>query len=402
MNHNSTVSITNPIQTHELMQEFGTKTNSYNKAIKNINSDVSIVGRFAFLKFENIKLTEFGSRAEDLLEIDPVTSIIKIGQFAELLAQQIAEKNGLNIKDIDKQYDLIQKLKENKLINPQQVSDFHLIRENRNKASHYPFEGDSQTAHTLLKYGENLALWYYQEFIKNSSSTPIRTASHPLIHEYQNTVTKLKTTITNYEAIKNESQSLPNTIIDLEDKKKNILTQINTLKNQAQQRQNQEKYQYEIQKQQLLERQKKLELKQIKIEIDISDLQGFEYNFEISTFIRKYTLDKARIESELIDLNQKIIAINSKIKFIQNYNVSEKTTLKKLLSDYDNIKFLIQKVSQPQYFDVQLEQQKKEIVLTLQNIELMMQRASKESIYLPCLPVSVFYTIDKYNLYQLS
>ncbi len=98
----------------------------------------------------------------------------------------------------------------------------------------------------------------------------------------------------------------------------------------------------------------------------------------------------------------KILAVNSFIDSTKNYNCSEKATLKKLLSDYDNIEFQIQELSQPQYYENQLQQKEKEIILALQNIELMMKEASKENICLPSLPASVFYTIDRYDLYQLS
>lgn len=136
--------------------------------------------------------------------------------------------------------------------------------------------------------------------------------------------------------------------------------------------------------------------------IDISDLSGFEDNFEISNYIKQYTLDKTRIESELAHLNQKLLAINSSILSIKKYNSSEKATFEKLFNNYDNIESQIQELSQPQYFEIQLEQQEQEIVLILKSLELMMQKAATENICLPSLPDSVLYTIDKYNLYQLS
>ena len=266
------------------------------------------------------------------------------------------------------------------------------------QAVHYRI-GDYPTALIQLKDAYNLGFRYYPQTHPEGDIPP---APNPLLLKYQKTVAQLKAVTTNYEFLKNQLHNLPNTIIDLQNKKENVNDQITTLKNKSQQRRNKEKYQYKSEKQQLLEHKRKLELEQIKIEIEISDLQGFECNFEISTFIREYKLDKAKIESELAVLEKKILAVNSFIDSTKNYNCSEKATLKKLLSDYDNIEFQIQELSQPQYYENQLQQKEKEIILALQNIELMMKEASKENICLPSLPASVFYTIDRYDLYQLS
>lgn len=60
--------------------------------------------------------------------------------------------------------------------------------------------------------------------------------------------------MSNYDFLNNQLQDLPNLIRDLHNKKKNIEEQIYALKNKSQQRREREKYQYEIEKQQLLER----------------------------------------------------------------------------------------------------------------------------------------------------
>ena len=95
------------------------------------------------------------------------------------------------------------------------------------------------------------------------------------------------------------------------------------------------------------------------------------------------------------------MTVDSSIKAIENYNYSEKLTLKKLLNDYDSIKLKIENFHS-EYFENQLQQKKKEINKDLQRIEIMMQKASKENVYLPTLATDILHIIDKYNLYQLS
>lgn len=144
--------LANLISTNTLIQELGTNKNKYhNKSINDINSEVKISSKFAFFKSENFQLVELASGAEYCVESYPDISIIRIGQFAELLAQQIAKQKGLNIKYDEKQSDLIQKLENNGFINSQNSNYFHLIRQTRNKAVHFPFESNSKTAHKLLK-----------------------------------------------------------------------------------------------------------------------------------------------------------------------------------------------------------------------------------------------------------
>lgn len=167
-----------------------------------------------------------------------------------MLAQQIAKQKGLNIKYDEKQSDLIQKLENNGFINSQNSNYFHLIRQTRNKAVHFPFEANSKIAHKLLKYAEILGRWYYEEFGQYSLvDNPLD--PNPIFWQCKTTVAQLETVLANYDFLNNQLQDLPNLIRDLHNKKKNIEAQIYALKNKSQQRRDREKYQYEIEKQQL-------------------------------------------------------------------------------------------------------------------------------------------------------
>jgi type I restriction enzyme, R subunit len=50
---------------------------------------------FGFLGVHDAKLVELGARAEDYFSHDPATAIIKLRQFAELLAKLIAARHAV-------------------------------------------------------------------------------------------------------------------------------------------------------------------------------------------------------------------------------------------------------------------------------------------------------------------
>lgn len=115
--------------------------------------------------------------------------------------------------------------------------------------------------------------------------------------------------------------------------------------------------------------------------------------------IRSLLKEKATIQSELAILEQDISINSFPTDNMEQYSLSEKNTLKKLLDDYNNIKIKISNISQPEYFENKIKQKQKEIVSILQSIELIMQKASKSNIFLPALPFFILHNIDKYNLY---
>ena len=106
-----------------------------------------------------------------------------------------------------------------------------------------------------MRYAENLGSWYYNGFRQHYSdneSLPISPVAYLLFSQYQKTVAQLEAAITDYEFLKNQLRNLPNLLTDLQNKKNNINHNINLLKKQSQKRRNEEKYQYDIEKQQLL------------------------------------------------------------------------------------------------------------------------------------------------------
>ena len=394
----------NCINFDELMSELSSQEKTYYQELITTNVNSTVISNFAFLASENSILAELGFLAEDNLENDPVTSIEKIGQFGEFLARQIAQKNRVDLRNIEKQHELVQKLKDDNLIDSKVYAHLDFIRLKRNDAVHYR-KGNYQIALVCIQYAYEIGFWYDCKFgqkqhnIKHSFIIPSN-LNKILSSQYEEAVAQLGAMITDYESLNNQLLNSPNLITDLQKEKQSIYVQITKLKNISQQRQNQKIYRNNLQKQKLLERKRKLELKQIKVEIDISDLQGFESNSEISAMIINLLKEKAVIESELTILEQDISIYNSPTDNIEQYTLSEKITLGKLLDDYNDIKIEIKNISQPEYFDNKIKQKQKEIVSILSSIELMMQKASKSNISLPPIPFFILHNLDKYNLYQ--
>jgi len=116
---------------------------------------------FDFLRVHDVQLVRLASLAERYFQDDPSTCLIKLRQFAELLAQLTAAKTGLFISIEESQADLLRRLKGERVL-PTDVADlFHQIRIQGNRATH-TYGGDRTEALTLLKMARHLGIWFHQ------------------------------------------------------------------------------------------------------------------------------------------------------------------------------------------------------------------------------------------------
>ena len=91
---------------------------------------------FAHLASLQADLAQLGGRAERFFAEDPNTCLLKLRQFAELMAQQVAARAGLYIPDEDSQITLLNRLRQQGWL-PRDVADlFHWIRKAGNEANH--------------------------------------------------------------------------------------------------------------------------------------------------------------------------------------------------------------------------------------------------------------------------
>lgn len=101
----------------------------------------------------------FAQQAEIYLHLDPNTCLIKIRQFGELLAQEIAARNGESVKPGESQELLLRRLSMKGIIT-RSSNLFHDIRIDGNKAIHHGLR-DYDRALERLKDAHQLACWFY-------------------------------------------------------------------------------------------------------------------------------------------------------------------------------------------------------------------------------------------------
>jgi type I restriction enzyme R subunit len=118
---------------------------------------------FGFLARFDGALVAVAAQAERYFSDDPVTCLMKLRQFGELLAQQVAARAGVFVAVEEAQSDLLARLRRDTAY-PRDVIDlFHDLRRVGNEAVHQ-HRGDYGTALTALKVARQLAVWFHRTF----------------------------------------------------------------------------------------------------------------------------------------------------------------------------------------------------------------------------------------------
>lgn len=126
---------------------------------------------FQFLAAYDEQFVRFAALAERYFRDDPNTSLIKLRQFSELLAQEAAARVGLFTSADEPQSDLLRRLKAERAVPPQALELFHQIRIAGNQAAHAN-AGDHAQALTALKIARQLAIWFHRTFSKQPGFSP--------------------------------------------------------------------------------------------------------------------------------------------------------------------------------------------------------------------------------------
>jgi len=108
-------------------------------------------------------LFRLSSNAERYFPGDPNTALIKLRQFGELLAQQVASRFGLYTGSEETQLELLRRLESNGDLERDVAELFHNLRKAGNAATHR-LEGDHSTALQSLKVAWQLSLWFHRTF----------------------------------------------------------------------------------------------------------------------------------------------------------------------------------------------------------------------------------------------
>ncbi|MCT7952944.1 type I restriction-modification system endonuclease [Ancylothrix sp. C2] len=124
---------------------------------------------FAFLKVHEPLLVSLGTLAEQYFATDPVTCLMKLRQFGEVLGQLVAANAGLYKSDTDEsQIELLNRLRDKGFLPGQINQFFHELRRAGNDANH-ALSGDHRAALSNLKLARELGIWFHKSFGRDTN-----------------------------------------------------------------------------------------------------------------------------------------------------------------------------------------------------------------------------------------
>ena len=123
---------------------------------------------FEFLQEHDPIFYQIGSAAERAFAGDPNTTLLKLRQLAEALAQNIATRIGIEFDETVTQANLLYRLNREIRLDPSIQNIFHTLRIEGNKANHQ-FKTQHKEAMDGLRLARSLAIWFHQSFGKQGT-----------------------------------------------------------------------------------------------------------------------------------------------------------------------------------------------------------------------------------------
>lgn len=124
---------------------------------------------FTFFAEYNPLFLQLSVSAEKVFSSDPNTTLIKLRQLGEAIAQHVATSAGVEFDDQTSQADLLYRLNRDLGLEPIIKNLFHTLRIEGNKATHQ-FHTKHQNALDGLKVARELAVWFHRAFGKAGAS----------------------------------------------------------------------------------------------------------------------------------------------------------------------------------------------------------------------------------------
>ncbi|EGQ8496070.1 type I restriction-modification system endonuclease [Vibrio alginolyticus] len=131
--------------------------------------DLNNTSSFSFLAEHDPLFVELASGAERVFSSDPNTTLIKLRQLGEALAQHIAVLVGVEFDEKTTQADLLYRLNREVKFEPVVRELFHTLRIEGNKATHQ-FKTQHKEALDGLKVARALSIWFHQSFGKQGTA----------------------------------------------------------------------------------------------------------------------------------------------------------------------------------------------------------------------------------------
>ncbi|MCK5478489.1 MAG: DUF4145 domain-containing protein [Methylococcales bacterium] len=119
---------------------------------------------FEFLKHHNELLFKLAETAERCFIPDPNTTLVKLRQLGEALAQNIAARVGIEYGENVKQIELLRELDYKLRLDPKIKNAFHNIRKQGNDANHQFDSSTHRDALAVLQISWALSCWFHKTF----------------------------------------------------------------------------------------------------------------------------------------------------------------------------------------------------------------------------------------------
>lgn len=126
---------------------------------------------FNFLATYDDVLVRHAALAERYVFDDANGALVKLRQFAELLAEHCAAFGGILVEERDSFLDILDKLWNSKIVGPQVSQLFHGLRKAGNDAAHNN-AGEKRDALHQLQMARKLAVWFHKSFGRDKKFSP--------------------------------------------------------------------------------------------------------------------------------------------------------------------------------------------------------------------------------------
>jgi len=118
---------------------------------------------FFHLRPYDEQLFRLGTLAERYFPDDPNTALLKLRQLGELLAQQVASRFGVELREEETQQLLLRRMECDGVLEREVAELFHGLRRKGNLANH-DLHGDHATALKILRMAWQLGVWFHRTF----------------------------------------------------------------------------------------------------------------------------------------------------------------------------------------------------------------------------------------------
>lgn len=172
---------------------------------------------FEFLKEHDPIFLELASNAERVFSSDPNTTLIKLRQLGEALAQDLASRCGISFDDKIPQVELLNLLQRNLYLDKNIKDIFYRLRTEGNRATH-SFTTNHREALDSLKLARSLCAWYHETFGKQGSKFKLKAFIAPSdpSHQLQNLHQQIRQLSSQLDAATNQLSDRDSQISDKE------------------------------------------------------------------------------------------------------------------------------------------------------------------------------------------